>query len=144
MKADGEWRRHYPITPHNELEQVYYRGYELHAPAWTAYYKKGKSYNDVQHFDCRKQEFSLEELEKKKKAEKREKVRTAEMSVIEPLAPHIRGSPHAGSFAFLFEGRAINAVSARADWWCNSADQAGYADQGAGGGEEEHAGRACR
>mmetsp|Transcript_6498 Transcript_6498/g.12615 ORF Transcript_6498/g.12615 Transcript_6498/m.12615 type:complete len:327 (+) Transcript_6498:44-1024(+) len=75
LKADGEWRRHYPITAHNTLEQLYYRGWELHAPAWTAYYKRGKSFNDVQYFDCRKDEFSAEEMEKKKKMESRDKIR---------------------------------------------------------------------
>jgi hypothetical protein len=35
MKADGEWRRHYPITAHNELEQLYYRGYEVKSRAQT-------------------------------------------------------------------------------------------------------------
>ncbi len=26
LKADGSWQRYYPITAHNLLEQVYYRG----------------------------------------------------------------------------------------------------------------------
>mmetsp|Transcript_20910 Transcript_20910/g.52510 ORF Transcript_20910/g.52510 Transcript_20910/m.52510 type:complete len:327 (+) Transcript_20910:125-1105(+) len=75
LKADGEWRRHYPITAHNQLEQLYYRGLELHAPAATVYYKKGKSFNDVQYFDARKDEFSAEEMDKKKRLETRDKMR---------------------------------------------------------------------
>mmetsp|Transcript_28307 Transcript_28307/g.70067 ORF Transcript_28307/g.70067 Transcript_28307/m.70067 type:complete len:327 (-) Transcript_28307:96-1076(-) len=75
MKADGEWRRHYPLTPFNQLEQLYFRGLELHAPAWTVYYKRGKGYNDIQHFDARKDEFSADMLKKKKMQEAREKIR---------------------------------------------------------------------
>lgn len=77
IKANGEWRRRYPLTAFNNLEQLYYRGLELHAPSWVVYYKKGKGFNDVQSFDARKDEYSLAEMEKKKKQEAREKIKAA-------------------------------------------------------------------
>lgn len=46
---------------------------QLHAPAWVEYYKPGRSYNDIECFDVRKAEFSVEEMERKKRAEQRER-----------------------------------------------------------------------
>ena len=45
-----------------------------HAPAWVEYYKPGRSYNDIEAFDARKAEFSPEEIEKKKRAEQRQRM----------------------------------------------------------------------
>ena len=92
IKSKFGWARKYPQSAHDLLGQAYYRGLEvqkyfcsgviycmligsvqLHAPAWVEYYKPGRSYNDIECFDVRKAEYSAEEMEKKRRAEVRER-----------------------------------------------------------------------
>mmetsp|Transcript_38289 Transcript_38289/g.90556 ORF Transcript_38289/g.90556 Transcript_38289/m.90556 type:complete len:328 (+) Transcript_38289:100-1083(+) len=71
--CNNGWVRKYPMAAHDKLGQLYYSGLEEHAPSYTAYYKAGKSHNDIVSFDCRKMEFGPEQLERARKREIREK-----------------------------------------------------------------------
>eukprot|EP00291_Cryptomonas_curvata_P017269 CAMPEP_0172160634 /NCGR_PEP_ID=MMETSP1050-20130122/5666_1 /TAXON_ID=233186 /ORGANISM="Cryptomonas curvata, Strain CCAP979/52" /LENGTH=158 /DNA_ID=CAMNT_0012830417 /DNA_START=684 /DNA_END=1160 /DNA_ORIENTATION=- len=85
IKYKFGWARKYPQTAHDLLGQVYFRGREIHAPAWTEYYKPGRSYNDIESFDVRKAEFSVEEMERKKRAEHRERLAKAALARVADL-----------------------------------------------------------
>ncbi len=73
LSCRSEWNRKYPLSAHDRLAQAYYRGLEVHAPAYVLHYLAGKGFNDIEYFEGRKAEYSPVELERKRKQEHRQK-----------------------------------------------------------------------